>query len=69
MKFLLSNDDGVDAPGLAALRQAAALFGEPVVVAPAGPQSGSSHAVTWERPVRIEQKDTHCFAIHGTPAD
>ncbi len=40
-----------------------------MVVAPAGPQSGSSHSVTWERPIRIEQKDTHCFAIHGRPAD
>lgn len=69
MKFLLSNDDGIDAPGLAALREAAASFGEPIVVAPAGPQSGKSHAVTWEGGVRLEVRGRDRFAVHGTPAD
>ena len=39
MKFLVTNDDGIDAPGLEALTGAARTFGEPIVVAPAGPQS------------------------------
>jgi 5'-nucleotidase len=69
MKLLLSNDDGIDAAGLAALREAARAFGEPVVVAPAGPQSGVSHAVTWEGAVRLEERGTDRFAVHGTPAD
>jgi 5'-nucleotidase len=69
MKFLLSNDDGIDAPGLAALIVAASPLGEPVVVAPAGPQSGVSHAVTWRDGVRIEERASNRFAIHGTPAD
>src|SRR5438046_2980116 len=69
MKLLLSNDDGIDAPGLAALLDAARDFGEPVVVAPASPQSGTSHTVTWERGVRLEPRGANRFAIHGTPAD
>jgi 5'-nucleotidase len=69
MKFLLTNDDGIDAPGLNALASAAAAFGEPVIVAPAGPQSGVSHAVTWRDGVRIEERGPGQFAVHGTPAD
>jgi 5'-nucleotidase len=69
MKFLITNDDGIDAGGLAALTRAARDLGEPVVVAPAGPQSGVSHAVTWKEGVRIEKRGEDRFAIHGTPAD
>ena len=69
MKFLVTNDDGIDAPGLEALVGAARSAGEPVVVAPAGPQSGVSHAVTWREGVRIEPRGELRFAIHGTPAD
>lgn len=69
MKFLVTNDDGIDAPGIAALVGAAGTLGEPVVVAPAGPQSGVSHAVTWREGVRIEPRGELRFAIHGTPAD
>lgn len=69
MKFLVTNDDGIDAAGLDALVNAARTVGEPVVVAPAGPQSGVSHAVTWQEGVRIEPRGDGRFAIHGTPAD
>src|SRR5467141_3237134 len=69
MKFLVTNDDGIDAPGLEALVGAARTVGEPVVVAPAGPQSGVSHAVTWHEGVRIEPRGEKRYAIHGTPAD
>jgi 5'-nucleotidase len=69
MKFLVTNDDGIDAAGLNALVAAAAKHGEPVVVAPAAPQSGVSHAVTWREGVRIESRGESRFAIHGTPAD
>src|SRR3954462_561187 len=67
MKFLVTNDDGIDADGLQALVNAAAPLGEPVVVAPAGAQSGVSHRVTWQEGVRIEQRGER-YAIHGTPA-
>ena len=69
MKFLITNDDGVDAPGLEALVTAAMNLGDPVIVAPAGPQSGVSHTVTWESAIRIEPRGEKRFAIHGTPAD
>lgn len=69
MKFLLSNDDGIDAPGLQALATAARTLGEVTIVAPAGPQSGVSHRVTWEGAVRVEPRGENAFALHGTPAD
>src|SRR5881227_3155078 len=69
MKFLVTNDDGIEAAGLNALVAAAHSVGKPVVVAPAGPQSGVSHAVTWREGVRIEERGTDRYAIHGTPAD
>jgi 5'-nucleotidase len=69
MKFLMTNDDGVDADGLQVLVTAAAAHGEPTVVAPAGPQSGCSHTVTTGKGVRIEPRGDRRFAIHGTPAD
>ena len=56
MKFLLTNDDGIDATGLDALLEAAQNFGEATIVAPAAPQSGVSHAVTWHEGVRIEPR-------------
>jgi 5'-nucleotidase len=69
MKFLITNDDGIDAAGLNALLDAAQNFGEATIVAPAAPQSGVSHAVTWHEGVRIEPRGEKRFAIHGTPAD
>ncbi len=69
MQFLLTNDDGIDAAGLEALVTAVRPLGDPVVVAPARPQSGVSHAVTWHEGVRIEPRGEKRFAIHGTPAD
>jgi 5'/3'-nucleotidase SurE len=56
MKFLITNDDGIDAAGLNALLEAAQNFGETTIVAPAAPQSGVSHAVTWHEGVRIEPR-------------
>ena len=69
MKFLVTNDDGIDAAGLGALVEAAKDLGESVVVAPAGAQSGVSHRVTWQEGVRIERREEKRYAIHGTPAD
>ena len=69
MRFLLTNDDGIDAPGLRALAQVAATLGEAVVVAPAEHLSGCSHQVTISQPIRIERRGAERYAIHGTPAD
>src|SRR4051812_5140714 len=68
MKLLLTNDDGIEADGLRALLAAVSGLGEPVVVAPVGPQSGVSHAVTTDAPVRVDARGGR-FAVHGTPAD
>ena len=69
MPFLITNDDGIDAEGLAALIAAATGLGAGVVVAPAGPQSGVSHTVTTGTAVRVTTHGDGRFAVHGTPAD
>ncbi len=68
MRVLLSNDDGVNAPGLAAL---AAAFPEDEVwvVAPDREQSASSHAISLHRPLRIVQVGERRFSVDGTPTD
>ncbi len=67
---LLTNDDGIDAPGLAALAVAASsLDGDVVVVAPSECHSGGGHRVTTHRPVAVREVGPRRFAIDGTPAD
>jgi 5'-nucleotidase len=69
--ILLTNDDGIDAPGLRALQEA--VHPEPcVVVAPMHPMSECSHCVTTKEPLRVERRDDGGiprFAVDGTPAD
>jgi 5'-nucleotidase len=69
LRLLLTNDDGVDAEGLAALRAAAESFGRPIVVASADCHSGGGHRVTTRRPLRVSRRDEDCYTIDGTPAD
>src|SRR5262245_15532886 len=69
MRMLLTNDDGIEADGLRALLEAARPFGDAVVAAPAGPQSGVSHAVTTGAAVRAEPRGPGRFAVAGSPAD
>ena len=69
MKILLTNDDGIDAPGLRALLAALPDGWTPIVIAPVGPQSGCSHSATTGRGVQIEQRGENQYAIHGTPVD
>lgn len=74
MHFLVTNDDGIDAEGLAALVRAAARFGTVTVVAPATHQSGCSHQTTTDREIVVEERGrcertVQRFAIGGTPAD
>ncbi len=68
-RLLLTNDDGIDAPGLAALEGAAGGLGRVLVVAPSGPQSGCGHRVTTHAPIAATRRDEARFAIDGTPAD
>lgn len=69
MRLLLTNDDGIDAEGLAALRIVAEQLGDVTVVAPVEAHSGCSHRVTTDRPLRIQERGPNAFAIDGTPAD
>jgi 5'-nucleotidase len=70
MIVLLTNDDGIDAPGLEAL--AAACRGQAcriLVVAPKEPHSGCGHRVTTDRPLVLEQVGPDRYHVDGTPAD
>jgi 5'-nucleotidase len=71
MTYLLSNDDGIDAPGLAALTAALGSLGiaSPVIVAPDRQYSGCGHQVTVDRPIVVDRRDPQHYAISGTPAD
>ena len=73
MQILLTNDDGVYAPGLAALVRALSHLGDITVVAPATEQSGVGHAITYLSPLLVQEifdNDTHWgWAVHGSPAD
>jgi 5'-nucleotidase len=74
MRILISNDDGIQSPGLHALVRALKEMGEIWVVAPDREQSAVGHAITLSDPIRLlpweELQDAdHTFAISGTPAD
>ncbi|MBL9161004.1 MAG: 5'/3'-nucleotidase SurE [Verrucomicrobiales bacterium] len=70
MIALLSNDDGIDAAGLAALRAVAeAHFDEVWIVAPVSQMSQIGHRVTTDTPIRYERRGERAFAVDGTPAD
>ena len=69
MKILISNDDGIEAPGINTLHELLSEHADCRVVAPLGPQSGVGHALTYDRPFDVhELKDGH-IAVDGTPAD
>ncbi len=67
--LLLTNDDGIHANGLRVLREALAPLGDVIVVAPAAQQSGTSHSITIDRPLRHVEHGPHLHSIDGTPAD
>jgi 5'-nucleotidase len=68
--ILLTNDDGVEAPGLALCRELLESVGEDVVVvAPAAGMSQCGHSVTTGRPLHVKARGENCFAVDGTPAD
>jgi 5'-nucleotidase len=70
MRILLSNDDGVFAPGLAVLEEIARSISDDIwIVAPHEEQSGQARAVTLNAPVRVREETERRFAVTGTPAD
>ncbi len=68
-RILVSNDDGINAAGLAALVEAVSPLGEAWVVAPDREQSASSHALSLHRPLRLHEVKERWLAVDGTPAD
>lgn len=71
--IFITNDDGYDAPGIKALIDAVKDLGEILVVAPDGPRSGMSSAITSANPIRVrlveESEDIKIYACTGTPVD
>ena len=67
--FLLTNDDGVDAPGLLAMKAMAETLGRVLVVAPHKERSGAGCAITLRRGLRFDQLAENVYAVDGTPAD
>ena len=72
-QILLTNDDGINAPGIAALYNAISGIGDCTVVAPAKECSASGHSITINKPIRVEKVNNGLpeagWAIGGTPAD
>ncbi len=69
MQFLLTNDDGIDAPGLAALLEVATRYASVTVVAPEEEHSGASHRVTDRRAIPVKTLADRRYAVGGTPVD
>jgi 5'-nucleotidase len=72
MRILITNDDGVYSPGIAALAQVASRFGEVRIVAPDVEMSSASHSITASRPVtykRTPLPGLDAYRVNGTPGD
>jgi 5'-nucleotidase len=73
MQILLTNDDGIFAPGLAAMYKELVQFGDVTVVAPADSRSGASHSITFSKPLVCNKVDINGrftgYSVQGSPAD
>jgi len=69
VRILVTNDDGWDAPGLAALKALAGRFGQVFVLAPRDPHSYAGHRVTTDCPLELAETGSQEFTLTGTPAD
>jgi len=69
MRVLVSNDDGVDAPGIRVLAARLAVVGDVTVVAPDRDRSGASNSLTLDQPIRVTRLDDGRYRVAGTPTD
>lgn len=69
MRVLVSNDDGVDAPGIKVLAKRLSAVGEVTVVAPDRDRSGASNSLTLDQPIRVSKMDERIYRVIGTPTD
>ncbi len=67
--ILVTNDDGVYAPGIRALHEAVSPLGEAIIVAPERDNSAVSHSLTMNRPLKVVQLEEEIYTIDGTPTD
>ena len=70
MRILITNDDGINAPGLDVLQQIASELSDDIwTVAPETDQSGASHSLSLHEPLRLREIDERLYAVKGTPTD
>lgn len=69
MKILVTNDDGIDSPGLHVLAQALRVLGDVWVVAPDRERTAVAHALTLHKPLRLNRLKRQTFSVNGTPSD
>jgi 5'-nucleotidase len=70
MRILLTNDDGINAPGLNVLERIARQLSDDIwICAPSEEQSGAGHSLTLTRPIRLRQHAERRFSVTGTPTD
>lgn len=67
--IMVTNDDGINSPGIKALQEAMTALGQTVVVAPERDNSAVSHSLTMSRPLRIREIAENTFTLDGTPTD
>jgi 5'-nucleotidase len=67
--ILVTNDDGVNAPGIKALHDAVRHLGRAVIVAPERDKSAVSHALTMNRPLHVRKLEEDVYTLDGTPTD
>ena len=67
--ILITNDDGITAPGIKALIEVTQSIGDVIVVAPNSPQSGMGHAITLDATLHVEPIKASFYSCSGTPAD
>src|SRR3954447_24091426 len=67
--ILVTNDDGVLAPGIRAVAEALREVGDVVVAAPDRERSAASHSISLDRPLRVDELEEGVFSIDGTPVD
>jgi 5'-nucleotidase len=69
LHILISNDDGIDAPGIIILADEIRQYARVTVVAPTRDHSGASNSLTLERPIRFSRRQNDVYAVGGTPTD
>ncbi|MBN1114481.1 MAG: 5'/3'-nucleotidase SurE [Oligoflexia bacterium] len=67
--FLLTNDDGVDSPGIRILKKVLDTVGRAVIVAPESDRSGCSHALTMMKPLNLVELEKDIYSLSGFPSD